>query len=122
MKDSALIPINGLMQVMPNHGSTNYYPNSLGCVLPKQAPETGISEKPFVKGNVIRKASTYKNNDYAQAGERYCSMNSLEQDNLVSNIVESLSTAIKPIQEKMLVHFLKANKDFGNRIARGLKI
>lgn len=32
---------------------------------------------------------------------------------IYSNIVESLSASIKPIQERMLVHFMKANEEFG---------
>ena len=121
------VPVNnnqqdGLMQIMPNHGSTNYYPNSLGGGLPKQAPEIGIPEQNYAKGKIERKASTYKKDDFAQAGERYCSLNSIEQDHLVSNIVGSLGAAIRPIQERMLVNFMKANKEFGKRIARGLKI
>ncbi|MBU3100289.1 MULTISPECIES: catalase [Clostridium] len=120
------VPVNnnqqdGFMQIMPNHSSTNYYPNSLGCGLPKQSPENGIPEKTYVEGYEVRKAIS-KKNDYAQAGERYCSLSTIEQDHLVSNIVESLSAAIKPIQERMLVHFMKANKEFGKRIEKGLKI
>ncbi|MGV8980348.1 catalase-related domain-containing protein [Clostridium sp.] len=48
--------------------------------------------------------------------------NQHNQDHLVLNIIESLSYAIKPIQEKMIVNFTKANKEFGIRIAKGLKI
>lgn len=112
---------DGFMQVMPNHGSTNYYPNTLGGGVPKQAPVTGIPEIIFVEGNEIRKAIP-KKDDYAQAGERYISLNTTDQDHLVSNIVESLSSAIKPIQERMLVHFMKANQELGKRISSGLKI
>ncbi len=120
------VPVNnnqqdGFMQILPNHGSTNYYPNTLGGDLPKQATETGISEITYVKGSEVRKPIS-KKNDYGQAGERYCSLNSIEQDHLVANIVESLSAAIKPIQERMLVHFMKVNKEFGKRIEKGLKI
>jgi len=112
---------DGFMQILPNHGSINYYPNTLEGGLPKQATETGIREITYVKGNEVRKPIN-KKNDYAQAGERYCSLNSIDQDYLVSNIVESLSQAIYPIQERMLVHFMKANKEFGKRIEKGLKI
>jgi len=120
------VPVNnnqqdGLMQIMPNHGSINYYPNSLGSGHPMQAPENGTPGSSYVKGNEVR-IPISKKNDYAQAGERYRNLNTIEQDHLVSNIVESLSAAIKPIQERMLVHFMKANKEFGNRIAKGLKM
>lgn len=119
-KDSELTPTNGLMQLMPNHGITNYSPNTFGCGLPKQAPENGILERSYVKGYEVRRPIN-KKNDYTQAGERYCCLNSVGQDHLVSNIVESLSQAIKPIQERMLVHFMMANIEFGERIAKGLK-
>ena len=112
---------DGFMQIMPNHGSTNYYPNTLGGGLPKQAPVTGVPEVVFASGEEVRKSIT-KKNDFAQAGERYLSLNTMDQDHLVSNIVESLSYALKPIQEKMLVNFMKANKELGTRIAKGLKI
>ena len=119
------VPVNnneqdGPMQIMPNEGSTNYYPNTLGNGLPKQSPENGIPEESYVKGYEVHKPIS-KKNDYAQAGERYSSLNSVGQDHLVSNIVESLSQAAKPIQERMLVHFMKANTEFGERIARALK-
>jgi len=61
-------------------------------------------------------------NDYTQAGERYCCLNRIGQDHLVSNIVEALSQVIKPIQEKMIVHFMKANIEFGKKIENGLKM
>jgi len=112
---------DGFMQVMPNHGSTNYYPNTLGGGLPKQAPVTGVPEVVFVQGNELRKPIS-KKDDFAQAGEKYLSLNTIDQDHLVSNIVESLSSAIKPIQERMLVNFMKANKEMGTRIAKGLKL
>ncbi|MBX4260314.1 catalase [Clostridium estertheticum] len=111
---------DGNMQIMPNHGSTNYSPNTLGCGIPKTAPESGIPEKIYVEGYEVRKPIS-KKNDYSQAGERYCFLNSVQQDHLVSNIVESLSQALKPIQERMLIHFMKANTEFGERIAVALK-
>jgi len=119
------VPVNnntqdGPIQIMPNHGTANYYPNTLGNGIPKQAPDNGIVEKSYVKGYEVRKPIS-KKNDYAQAGERYCSLNSVEQDHLVSNIVESLSQAKKPIQNRMLIHFMKANLEFGKRIEGALK-
>lgn len=57
------------MQIMPNKDSTNYYPNTLGRNLPKQAPKTGIQEEPYVEGKITRK-KIRKTDDYTQAGER----------------------------------------------------
>ena len=75
----------------------------------------------FVQGDEVRKSIT-KKNDFAQAGERYLSLNTIDHDHLVLIIVESLSYALKPIQEKMLVNLMKANKELGTRIAKGLKL
>jgi len=111
---------DGRMQIKPNHGPANYSPNTLGGGLPMNPPVNGVPEKFYVKGYVGRQPIS-KKNDYAQAGERYCSLNSIAQDHLVSNIVASLSQAIKPIQERMLVNFMKANIEFGKRIEKGLK-
>jgi catalase len=107
-------------KIMPNHGSANYIPNTLGGGRPMQSPVNGIPEESFVNGYEVRKPIS-KKNDFAQAGERYCSLNSVGQNHLVSNIVGSLSQATKPIQERMLVHFMKANTEFGERIAKALK-
>lgn len=60
------------MQIMPNQGSANFYPNTIGGGLPKQAPVNGTPEVVFVKGNVV----------YDQAGERYISLNSIDKQHL----------------------------------------
>lgn len=110
---------DGLMQIMPSKGTANYYPNTLGGGLPMQAPETGVPAVEFVEGDVVREKVIA--DDYTQAGERYRAMSDIEKDHLVSNIVESLSQAICPIQQRMLVHFIRADNELGNRIAAGLK-
>ena len=110
---------DGFMQIMPNKGTANYYPNTLGGGVPMQAPKDGLPSEPYVEGKIVR--SKVIADDYTQAGERYRTMTSTEKDHLVSNIIESLSKAIRPIQERMLVHFMSADKEFGNRIAAGLK-
>jgi len=84
-----------------------------------QAPETGVPAVEFVEGDVVREKVIA--DDYTQAGERYRAMSDIDKDHLVSNIVESLSKAICPIQQRMLVHFIRADNQLGSRIAAGLK-
>jgi catalase len=60
--------------------------------------------------------------DYTQAGERYRSLSKMDQDHLVDNIVDSLGKADKPIQQRMVDHFTKADPEFGKRVAMGLKL
>lgn len=112
---------DGTMQIMPNKGSSNYYTNTLGGGLPKQAPQIGIPNEPYVEGKIVRK-KIKKTDDYTQAGERYRTMSKVEQEHLVSNIVGALSYATIPIQKKMLVHFFKADKALGGRVKVGLGI
>jgi len=44
----------------------------------------------------------------------------IDQDHLVDNISDSLGKAGKPIQQRMVDHFSKADPDFGKRVAMGL--
>jgi catalase len=109
---------DGSMQFMLDKGTANYYPNTLGGGLPMQAPETGETAQEFIEGNIVRESAMI--DPYTQAGEKYRSLSAAQKDHLVSNIVESLGQAFKPIQQRMLVHFLNADTDLGNRIAAGL--
>lgn len=121
-----IVPVNnnqqdGFMQIMPNKGTANYYPNTLGGGLPKQAPEEGIPYVPYVKGKQARE-KIRKADDFTQAGERYRSMCPLEKDHLVSNILGDLCYAQKPIQERMVANFMRADNELGTKLAQSLKI
>jgi catalase len=48
-------------------------------------------------------------------------LNDFERTCLVNNIVGHLKNAKKPIQEKMVAIFTKCEKEYGQRIAEGLK-
>jgi catalase len=61
-------------------------------------------------------------NDFTQAGERYRSLSKVDQDHLVGNIVDSLSHAAMPIQKRMVENLRKADPNFGERVAKGLKL
>ncbi len=111
---------DGFMQIMPNRGTANYYPNTLGGGIPMQAPEIGIPEEPYVEGREVR--MKVMADDFTQAGDRYRSMTAVEKDHLVSNIVEDLCYALKPIQERMVSNFMKADTELGSRISQGLKL
>ncbi|NOY61264.1 MAG: hypothetical protein GXO75_20320, partial [Calditrichaeota bacterium] len=43
-----------------------------------------------------------------------------EQARLITNIVDSLKNVPKEIQERMVAHFQKADKEYGNGVAKGL--
>jgi catalase len=48
-------------------------------------------------------------------------MNNFEKTSLVNNIVGHLKNAKKPLQEKMIAIFTKADKEYGARVAEGLR-
>jgi catalase len=58
--------------------------------------------------------------DYIQPGNLYKLMPKDEKQRLIENISSSLSQVSKGLQKKMVAHFRKVNKDYGNRIAKRL--
>lgn len=111
---------DGAMQTGSFSGQVNYEPNSLAGGMPKEAPAAPVSVH-RVEGEVIQRKISLTN-DFGQAGEKYRSLNKTDQDHLIENIVDSLRKADKPIQERMLSNFTKADLEFGRRIANGLKL
>jgi len=58
--------------------------------------------------------------DYIQPGNLYRLMSSKQQKELIDNIIGSLKKVPKEIQQKMIVHFRKADKNYGDGIAKAL--
>ena len=58
--------------------------------------------------------------DYIQPGNLFRLMSAEKQRELIENILTSLKKVPKEIQEKMIVHFRKADKAYGDGIAKGL--
>ena len=112
---------DGNMRFDGNAGtSVNYEPNSFGG--PKEDP--AYNEPPLkISGDADRyEQKRGVDDDYIQPGNLYRSMPSDEQDRLVNNIVSSLKNVSKEIQEKMASHFYKADKDYGEKVAKGLEL
>lgn len=111
---------DGAMQYAPHGGGTvNYEPNSLANGQPGEAPPAPASVT-HVEG-VMEQRRIELTNDFAQAGERYRSLDKVGQNHLVGNIVDSLGKAQKPIQKRMLKNLASADPGFGKRVASGLK-
>ena len=109
------------MQYAPYGGGTvNYEPNTLAGGMPGEAPAYPTSHY-HVEGDIIRRKISLTN-DFEQAGERYRSLSKVDQDHLVDNIVDPLSKANKPIQQRMVENLVKADPEFGKRVAEGLKL
>jgi catalase len=109
---------DGLMAVNGNQGnSPNYGPNSFGG--PVADPSARIS--PFEASGVVGKYKyQHPNDDFEQPGNLYRLMTPDQKARLVGNIVGSLGKARRDIQERQVVHFYRADPDYGIRVAKGL--
>lgn len=98
----------------------NYEPSITGGLREGQFP-THDEQGPEIAGRLTRKRIP-RTNDYKQAGERYLLMEQWERDDLVENFVGQLSQCVRPIQERMVWHFLLVEDDLGLRVGEGLGI
>ncbi len=111
---------DGFMRFDGNAGaSVNYEPNSFGG--PKEDP--AYKEPPLkISGNADRyEQKRGVDDDYIQPGNLFRLLPTDEQKRLVTNIASSLKKVPKEIQEKMLAHFYKADKAYGEGIENILK-
>ena len=111
---------DGQMAFYSKKGPTNYKPNSLANDKPHVAPMMKV-DPVIVCGEIVREQIT-PTDDFTQAGERYLSLSKEQRDHLVDNIVVDLKTVDKPIQQKLIEYFTKANAEFGARVAVGIKM
>jgi catalase len=110
---------DGHMRFDDNGGpGPNYEPNSFGG--PKADP--AYAEPPLkISGDADRyEQKRGVDDDYVQPGNLFRLMSPEQQKGLIANIVGSLKKAPKDIQEKMVVHFRKADPAYGGGIAKAL--
>ncbi|WP_448317190.1 catalase [Streptomyces sp. CO7] len=98
----------------------NYEPSILGGLREAHYP-THDEQGPEISGRLTRKRIP-RTNDYLQAGQRYCLLEEWERDDLVKNMIDLLSQCDRPVQERMVWHFLLVENDFGTRVGEGLGI
>jgi catalase len=104
-----------------DHGGNphvNYEPSGHDGLV--EAEPNGEDYQPYVEGRLM-KAPIERENNYAQAGERYRTMPDWERDDLVLNLVTQLSDADDDVQERMLVHLSRCDEDYARRVAEGLE-
>ncbi|QDU32108.1 Catalase [Poriferisphaera corsica] len=99
----------------------NYDPNSIQGT-PKENREYNEPALDIGHAIVDRYDHRKGNDDFTQAGDLYRLMTDDEQQRLVENIVNSLKNANKVIQERQIVHFYNADHEYGERIAKHLKL
>ena len=98
----------------------NYEPSITGGLREAQYP-THDELGPVIEGRLTRKRIP-RTNDYLQAGQRYLLMEQWERDDLVRNFVDLIGQAERPVQERMVWHFLLVENDLGLRVGEGLGI
>jgi len=98
----------------------NYEPSIIGGLREGTYP-THDEQGPEIVGRLTRKRIA-RTNDYAQAGERYLLSQPWERDDLVANLVDALSQCDRPIQERMVWHWLMCEDELGRRVGEGLGI
>jgi catalase len=96
----------------------NYEPSNLKGL--KEAQPSGMPHMPMYTGRAMREKIDRENN-YAQAGERYRAFEDWEREDLINNLVNTLAPAAQVIQDKMIEHFTKCDEDYGRRVAEGLR-
>jgi len=109
---------DGYMRHDGNGGAeVNYEPNSFGG--PAQNP--AYEEPPFpVDGDGARYDHREGNDDFTQAGDLFRLMTPDERARLIENIVDSMRSVPRHIQERQIPHFMKADPAYGEGVAAGL--
>lgn len=110
---------DGAMRFDGNGGSSvNYEPNSFGG--PKADP--AFAEPPLkISGDADRyDQKRGVADDYIQPGNLFRLMTPEQQQRLIRNICGSLKKVPKEIQQKMVDHFSRADKDYGGGLAKEL--
>jgi catalase len=111
---------DGAMRFDHNGGGSVYYePNSLNG--PKEVPDQ--KQTSFEVRGLAESAAYNHHDHYTQAGKLYRLMSKEERIRLVENIV----AAMKPVEReeiklRQIQHFYKADPEYGERVANGLKL
>ncbi|ADD68488.1 Catalase [Denitrovibrio acetiphilus DSM 12809] len=110
---------DGIMRVDDNGGAEpNYEPNSFGGPVENHA----YDEPPLkISGDAARyEQKRGVDDDYVQPGDLYRLMSPEQQKQLAENIAGSLKNAPVDIQKKMVEHFSRADKEYGEKVAKKL--
>jgi catalase len=109
---------DGAMRFDGNSGNApNYEPNSFGG--PQEDPSYRQPPLPL-QGEADRYEQRSGSDDFIQAGDLYRLMTPDQQQRLIDNILGSMASVPKEIQQRQVDHFTKADSEYGRRIAEGL--
>ena len=98
-------------------GAVNYEPNSFGG--PHE--DTRYKEPPLkLSGDADRYDHREGNDDYTQAGNLFRLMTPDARARLIANLVDSMKSVPRVIQERQVRHFSQADPAYGEGVAKGL--
>jgi catalase len=98
-------------------GAVNYEPNSFdGPVEDKKYLEPPLK----ISGDADRYDHRKGNDDYTQPGNLFRLMNASQKDQLFSNLHDAMQGVPERILARQLVHFYKADPDYGRGVAAKL--
>ena len=109
---------DGFMRFDENGGSAvNYEPNSFGG----HTQDKSYLERPkMVSGTVARHDHRSDSDYYTQPGNLFRLMSADAKKRLINNIVGSMKSVPKRIQELQIQHFYRADPAYGGGVAEGL--
>lgn len=101
-------------------GSLVYQPNSFGGPV----DDSSVKEPPLkIRGDADRYDHWVGNEDYwTQAGNLFRLMAAEEKTRLIANIVGAMQGVPREIQLRQIAHFTKADRAYGEGVAKGLGI
>jgi catalase len=100
-------------------GALNYEPNSFGG--PVEDPR--YLELPLkISGDADRYNPREGADDFIQPGALFRLMNASQKEQLFSNLAEAMQSVPERIQVRQLVHFYKADPDYGRGVAKKLDL
>ena len=109
---------DGAMRFDGNSGNEpNYEPNSFDG--PQEDPSYRQPPLPL-EGAADRYEQRSGSDDFIQAGDLYRLMTPDQQQRLIDNILGSMASVPKEIQQRQVDHFTKADPEYGRRVAEGL--
>jgi len=108
---------DGNMRFDGNNGAPNYEPNSFGGPVQDEK----FREPPLmISGDADRYDPRSGADDYAQPGALFRLMNASQKEQLFSNLAEAMQGVPERILARQLVHFYKADPDYGRGVAAKL--
>jgi len=98
-------------------GSVNYEPNSMGGPV----EDAKYQEPPLrISGDADRYDHRAGNDDYTQPGNLFRLMSASQKEQLFCNLAEAMQGVPERIVARQLVHFYKADPDYGRGVAQKL--